>query len=83
MLAAVASLPGAAVRKVKVKPLLATEIDEGLVLAMWKRAIYATPDVAEGGVDRDAYAVCVLDPNVEKSASRSNRHLMFSLATPS
>ncbi len=45
----------------KVKPLLPTEIDEGLIPAMWKRAIYANPDVAEGGVDRDAYAVCVLE----------------------
>ncbi len=61
VLTAVASLPGLAARKVKVKPLLPTEINEGLIPAMWKRAIYANPDVAEGGVDRDAYAVCVLE----------------------
>ncbi len=61
VLTAVASLPGLAARKVKARPLLPTEIDEGLVPAMWKRAIYANPDVAEGGVDRDAYAVCVLE----------------------
>ncbi len=61
VLTAVASLPGLAARKVKARPLLPTEIDEGLVPAMWKRAIYANPAIAEGGVDRDAYAVCVLE----------------------
>ncbi|NQU36573.1 MAG: Tn3 family transposase, partial [Actinobacteria bacterium] len=61
VLAAVESLPRLAGRKVKVKPLLPEEIDERVIPAMWKRAIYANPDVGEGAVSRDAYAVCVLE----------------------
>jgi hypothetical protein len=60
-LEAVKRLPALARRKVKVKPLLAREIDGKLVPAAWKRAVYSNPELPEGAVDRDAYVVCVLE----------------------
>jgi len=61
VLAAVRALPDLAARKVKVKPLQRSEIDEELVPPMWQRAVYANPGLAAGAVDRDAYVVCVLE----------------------
>lgn len=61
ILEAVKRLPALARRKVKAKPLLPREIDAKLVPAAWKKAVYSNPDLPEGAVDRDAYAVCVLE----------------------
>ncbi len=61
VLAAVRALPDLAVRKVKVKPLQRSEIDDELVTPMWQRAVFANPGLAAGVVDRDAYVVCVLE----------------------
>ncbi|MEV4166430.1 Tn3 family transposase [Nonomuraea dietziae] len=61
VLAAVKRLPALARRKVKQKPLLPKEIDEKLVPPMWRRAVYADPDLPTGSVDRDAYVMCVLE----------------------
>lgn len=61
VLAAVRMLPGLALRRVKVKPLLPDEIDAALVPPMWNRAVYANPEVPTGAVDRDAYVLCVLE----------------------
>ncbi|GAA4233059.1 hypothetical protein GCM10023075_48480 [Streptosporangium album] len=61
ILEAVKRLPVLARRKVKQKPLLPREIDGKLVPAAWKRAVYSKPELPEGAVDRDAYAVCVLE----------------------
>jgi Domain of unknown function (DUF4158) len=61
VLAAVQVLPELARRRVAQKPLAPTEIDAELVTAAWRRAVYANPDLPDGAVDRDAYAVCVLE----------------------
>ncbi|MGB8940688.1 MAG: Tn3 family transposase [Streptomyces sp.] len=61
ILEAVKRLPVLARRKVKAKPLLPREIDAKLVPAAWKKPVYSNPDLPEGAVDRDAYAVCVLE----------------------
>jgi hypothetical protein len=61
ILEAVKRLPALARRKVKAKPLLPREIDAKLVPTAWKKAVYSNPDLPEGAVDRDAYAVCVLE----------------------
>lgn len=61
VLAAVRSLPGLARRKVNKKPLEPKEVDGDLVIAAWRKAVYANPDLPPGGVDRDAYVVCVLE----------------------
>ncbi|MDV9168577.1 Tn3 family transposase [Streptomyces sp. W16] len=61
ILEAVKRIPALARRKVKAKPLLPREIDAKLVPAAWKKAVYSNPDLPEGAVDRDAYAVCVLE----------------------
>ncbi|GAA3656253.1 hypothetical protein GCM10022224_019230 [Nonomuraea antimicrobica] len=61
VLAAVKRLPALARRKVKQTPLLPKEIDEKLVPPMWRRAVYANPDLPTGSVDRDAYVMCVLE----------------------
>lgn len=61
VLEGVKRLPALARRKVKVKPLLPREIDQKLVPAAWKRAVYSNPELPEGVVDRDAYVVCVLE----------------------
>jgi hypothetical protein len=37
------------------------EIDAGLVAPMWRRAVFANPDLPAGIVDRDAYVLCVLE----------------------
>jgi len=46
------------VKRVSVKPLVASEIDDGIVPMVWKRAVF---DQKPGEVDRDAYVVCVLE----------------------
>jgi TnpA family transposase len=61
ILEAVKRLPALARRKVKAKPLLPREIDAKLVPAAWKKAVYSNPELPEGAVDRDTYAVCVLE----------------------
>jgi hypothetical protein len=61
VLAAVQTLPALAARKVKIKPLLAADIDAVLVPPTWKRAVYHHPGLPPGAVDRDAYVVCVLE----------------------
>lgn len=64
LLAAVKALPDMAARKVTLKPMLADEIDEiddALVPGMWKRAVYANPQLPAGSVDRNAYVLCVLE----------------------
>lgn len=61
VLEGVKRLPALARRKGKVKPLLPREIDQKLVPAAWKRAVYSNPELPEGAVDRDAYVVCVLE----------------------
>ncbi|XUK64336.1 DUF4158 domain-containing protein [Plantibacter sp. RU18] len=58
VLAAVRSLPALVSRRVSIKPLLAAEIDEEIVPAVWRRAVF---DAATGRVDRDAYVVCALE----------------------
>jgi hypothetical protein len=55
------TLPELAARRVKAKPLLPGDIDAALVPPVWKRAVYANPDLPAGAVDRDAYVVCVLE----------------------
>lgn len=61
LLAAVKALPDVAARKVTLKPMLAGEIDDALVPPMWKRAVYANPELPAGSVDRDAYVLCLLE----------------------
>ncbi|MGW1641561.1 Tn3 family transposase [Streptomyces lavendulae] len=61
VLEAVKRLPALARRKVKAKPLLPREIDQKLVPSAWKKAVFSNPDLPVGAVDRDAYAVCVLE----------------------
>ena len=61
LLAAVKALPDVAARRVTAKPMVAGEIDDALVPAMWKRAVYASPELPAGAVDRDAYVLCVLE----------------------
>ncbi|MFJ4859116.1 Tn3 family transposase [Streptomyces sp. NPDC088730] len=61
VLAGVRGLPALARRKVGVKPLLPREVDDKLVPPMWRKAVYANPDLPQGSVDRDAYVVCVLE----------------------
>ncbi|MFB6717087.1 MULTISPECIES: Tn3 family transposase [unclassified Streptomyces] len=61
VLEAVKRLPALARRKVKAKPLLPREIDQKLVPPAWKKAVFSNPDLPVGAVDRDAYAVCVLE----------------------
>ncbi|MDQ1022698.1 hypothetical protein QF035_000280 [Streptomyces umbrinus] len=60
VLAGVRALPALARRKVRVKPLLPREVDDELVPPVWRKAVYANPDLPQGAVDRDAYVVCVL-----------------------
>ncbi|MFC8277113.1 Tn3 family transposase [Streptomyces sp. NPDC057271] len=54
-------LPALARRRVKDKPLLPREVDDKLVPAAWRKAVYANPSLPQGAVDRDAYVVCVLE----------------------
>jgi len=61
LLDAVKALPDVAARRVTAKPMVADEIDDALVPAMWKRAVYANPELPAGSVDRDAYVLCVLE----------------------
>lgn len=61
VLEAVKRLPALARRKVKAKPLLPRDIDQKLVPPAWKKAVFSNPDLPPGAVDRDAYAVCVLE----------------------
>ncbi len=60
VLAKVQRLPALARRRVKDKPLLPREVDDKLVPAAWRKAVYANADLPQGSVDRDAYVVCVL-----------------------
>ncbi|MCX5589457.1 hypothetical protein OHA91_39050 [Streptomyces erythrochromogenes] len=57
VLAGVKRLPALA-RRVKDKPLLPREVDEKLVPAAWRKAVYANAGLPQGSVDRDAYVVC-------------------------
>ncbi|WP_434974926.1 hypothetical protein [Streptosporangium saharense] len=41
--------------------MLPREIDQKLVPPAWKKAVFSNPDLPPGAVDRDAYAVCVLE----------------------
>lgn len=59
--AGVKRLPTLARRRVKDKPLLPREVDDKLVPAAWRKAVYANADLPQGSVDRDAYVVCVLE----------------------
>ncbi|WPP32270.1 Tn3 family transposase [Streptomyces sp. CL7] len=61
VLAGVRRLPALARRRVKDKPLLPREVDDKLVPAAWRKAVYANPALPQGSVDRDAYVVCVLE----------------------
>ena len=61
ILKAVRRLPALSRRRVKERPLLLREVDEGLVPAMWRRAVFSNARLPQGAVDRDAYAVCVLE----------------------
>ncbi|WP_405393899.1 Tn3 family transposase [Streptomyces gougerotii] len=61
VLAGVQRLPALARRRVKDKPLLPREVDDKLVPAAWRKAVYANVDLPQGSVDRDAYVVCVLE----------------------
>jgi TnpA family transposase len=61
ILTGVQRLPALARRKVGEKPLLPREVDDKLVPAHWRKAVYANADLPEGAVDRDAYVVCVLE----------------------
>jgi TnpA family transposase len=61
VLEAVKRLPALSRRKVRLKPLLPREIDQKLVPPAWRKAVYSNPDLPAGAVDRDAYAVCVLE----------------------
>jgi hypothetical protein len=61
VLAGVRRLPALARRRVKDKPLLPREVDDKLVPAAWRKAVYANADLPSGAVDRDAYVVCVLE----------------------
>ncbi|MGA6152067.1 DUF4158 domain-containing protein [Stenotrophomonas sp. NPDC087984] len=61
ILTGVQRLPALSRRKVGEKPLLPREIDEKLVPAHWRKAVYANTDLPQGAVDRDAYVVCVLE----------------------
>ena len=61
VLAGVRRLPALARRRVKDKPLLPREIDDKLVPAPWRKAVYANSELPPGSVDRDAYVVCVLE----------------------
>ncbi|QKZ20827.1 hypothetical protein HUT05_27860 [Streptomyces chartreusis] len=45
----------------KDKPLLPREVDDKLVPAAWRKAVYANPELPQGAVDRDAYVVRVLE----------------------
>ncbi|MEU9920032.1 Tn3 family transposase [Streptomyces griseoluteus] len=61
VLAGVKRLPALARRRVKDKPLLPREVDDKLVPAAWRKAVYANAELPPGAVDRDAYVVCVLE----------------------
>jgi TnpA family transposase len=61
ILTEVQRLPALSRRKVGEKPLLPREVDEKLVPAHWRKAVYANADLPQGAVDRDAYVVCVLE----------------------
>lgn len=61
VLIAVKALPELASRRVRIKPLLPTEIDESLIPPVWRRAVFSNPDLPPGTVDRDGYVVCVLE----------------------
>lgn len=61
ILTGVQRLPALSRRKVGEKPLLPREVDEKLVPAHWRKAVYANADLPQGAVDRDAYVVCVLE----------------------
>ncbi|MFI6458632.1 hypothetical protein ACIBF6_44690 [Streptosporangium amethystogenes] len=61
VLAAVTTLPELARRKVGQKPLRADEVDEDLVPPVWRRAVFANPDLPPRSADRNAYVVCVLE----------------------
>nr|WP_190194641.1 hypothetical protein [Streptomyces minutiscleroticus] len=61
VLAGVRGLPALARRKVGIKPLLPREVDDKLVPPTWRKAVYASPDLPQGAVNRDAYVVCALE----------------------
>ncbi len=61
VLAGVKRLPALSRRKVGEKPLLPREVDDKLVPAHWRKAVYANTELPQGAVDRDAYVVCVLE----------------------
>ncbi|MFJ6438571.1 Tn3 family transposase [Streptomyces sp. NPDC091416] len=61
ILAAVRRLPALNRRRVDEKPLLKREIDDKVVPAAWRKAVYANKDLPQGAVDRNAYVVCVLE----------------------
>lgn len=61
ILAAVRRLPALNRRRVDEKPLLKREIDDKVVPAAWRKAVYANKYLPQGAVDRNAYVVCVLE----------------------
>jgi hypothetical protein len=61
ILTGVKRLPALSRRKVGEKPLLPREVDDKLVPAHWRKAVYANTELPQGSVDRDAYVVCVLE----------------------
>jgi hypothetical protein len=61
ILAGVKRLPALPRRKVGEKPLLPREVDDKLVPAHWRKAVYANAELPQGAVDREAYVVCVLE----------------------
>lgn len=61
ILTGVQRLPALSRRKVREKPLLPREVDDKLVPAHWRKAVYANAELPQGAVDRDAYVVCVLE----------------------
>jgi TnpA family transposase len=61
VLEAVRALSDLAVRKRCTGPLMPSDIDPDMVPPVWRRAVYANQTLPIGSVDRDAYAVCVLE----------------------
>lgn len=54
-------LPAPARRRVKENPLLRREVDDKLVPAAWRKAVFANAALPQGSVPRDTYVVCVLE----------------------
>ncbi len=58
VLAGVKRLPALARRRVKDKPLLPREVDDKLVPAAWRKAVYANPQLPQGAADTGTRTWC-------------------------